>query len=128
MQTFISDIHAIGLPIAQNLTLTAAFYWDLDNQTRTWSKRFGELSNGRIGPGWRIQRRSSFPEGRRQGGDDGRCRRGSGDARDSVDDMMTHNAVIRDDGWVMRDLYLSPSAVGLLQTFVEDRCAKSRRN
>lgn len=27
MQTFISDIHAIGLPIAQNLTLTAAFYW-----------------------------------------------------------------------------------------------------
>ena len=23
-----------------------------------------------------------------------------------VDDMMTHNAAIRDDGWVMRDLYL----------------------
>jgi branched-chain amino acid transport system substrate-binding protein len=33
MQTFISDIHAIGLPIAQNLTLTAAFYWDLDDQS-----------------------------------------------------------------------------------------------
>jgi branched-chain amino acid transport system substrate-binding protein len=44
MQTFISDIHAIGLPIPQNLTLTAAFYWDLDDQTRAWLKRFGELS------------------------------------------------------------------------------------
>jgi branched-chain amino acid transport system substrate-binding protein len=48
MQTFISDVHAIGLPIAQNLTLTAAFYWDLDDQTRAWSKRFGSLSGGRM--------------------------------------------------------------------------------
>jgi hypothetical protein len=66
MQIFISDVHAIGLPIAQNLTLTAAFYWDLDDQTRAWSKRFGSLEqrkNADHGPGGRLQCRSPLPQG-----------------------------------------------------------------
>jgi branched-chain amino acid transport system substrate-binding protein len=37
---FISDIHALGLPTAQGLYLTAAWYWDLDDKTRAFSKRF----------------------------------------------------------------------------------------
>ncbi len=40
MLTFIGDIHAIGLPTAQNLVLTTAFYWDLNDETRAWSERF----------------------------------------------------------------------------------------
>jgi branched-chain amino acid transport system substrate-binding protein len=36
----LSDIHALGLPIANGLTFTTAFYWDLNDQTRSWSKRF----------------------------------------------------------------------------------------
>jgi branched-chain amino acid transport system substrate-binding protein len=36
----ITDIHALGLKAAQGLVLTTAFYWDLDDQTRAWSKRF----------------------------------------------------------------------------------------
>ena len=34
------DIHAMGLDIAQGMVLTTAFYWDRDDETRSWSKRF----------------------------------------------------------------------------------------
>lgn len=36
----ITDIHAIGLETAQGLILTQGFYWDLNDETRAWSKRF----------------------------------------------------------------------------------------
>jgi branched-chain amino acid transport system substrate-binding protein len=36
----ISDIHALGLKAAQGLVLTTSFYWDMDEETRAWSKRF----------------------------------------------------------------------------------------
>jgi len=38
----ITDIHAIGLEQAQGLIMTQAFYWDLNDETRAWSKRFHE--------------------------------------------------------------------------------------
>ena len=37
---FISDIHALGLETAQGLYLTAAWYWDLDDKSRAFGKRF----------------------------------------------------------------------------------------
>ena len=39
---FITDVHSIGLPLAQGLQLTEAFYWDLNDGTRAFSKRFAE--------------------------------------------------------------------------------------
>jgi branched-chain amino acid transport system substrate-binding protein len=39
---FISDIHSLGLETAQGMYLTTAFYWDLNDETRKWSKRFFE--------------------------------------------------------------------------------------
>ena len=36
----ITDIHSLGLPAAQGLLLTTAFYWDMDDKTRDWSKRY----------------------------------------------------------------------------------------
>lgn len=38
----ITDIHALGLKNAQGMFLTEGFYWDLNDQTRAWSKRFFE--------------------------------------------------------------------------------------
>ena len=38
----ITDIDSIGLNAAQGLLLTTAFYWDLDDKSRQWSKRFFE--------------------------------------------------------------------------------------
>ncbi len=39
---FITDVHGLGLESAQGLYLTEGFYWDMDNETRAWSKRFFE--------------------------------------------------------------------------------------
>ena len=39
---FISDIDSLGLPTAQGMLLTEAFYWDLNDDTRKWSRRFFE--------------------------------------------------------------------------------------
>jgi branched-chain amino acid transport system substrate-binding protein len=41
---FINDVHALGLKTAQGLTFTESFYWDMNDQTRAWSKRFIKLS------------------------------------------------------------------------------------
>ena len=45
---FVSDVHSIGLKLAQGLQLTEAFYWDLNEGTRTWSKRWSAKMNGRM--------------------------------------------------------------------------------
>ncbi|GMG89939.1 ABC transporter substrate-binding protein [Cupriavidus metallidurans] len=39
---YINDIHAIGLKTAQGLVLTEAFYWDMNDATRAWSRRYFE--------------------------------------------------------------------------------------
>jgi branched-chain amino acid transport system substrate-binding protein len=39
---FISDVHSLGLDTAKGMYLTTAFYWDLNEETRKWSKRFFE--------------------------------------------------------------------------------------
>jgi branched-chain amino acid transport system substrate-binding protein len=44
---FLSDIHGIGLDKAQGLILTETFYWDLNDQTRAWSKRFAAANGGK---------------------------------------------------------------------------------
>ncbi len=41
--TFITDVHGVGLKAAQGLTFVTAFYWDRDDESRAWSKRFFEL-------------------------------------------------------------------------------------
>ncbi|CAO3436650.1 ABC transporter substrate-binding protein [Azospirillum doebereinerae] len=39
---FISDVHAMGLQAAQGLMLTTGFYWDMDDETRAWSRKYME--------------------------------------------------------------------------------------
>ena len=36
---FISDVHALGLEVAQGIVLTNSFYWDLNDRTRAFSER-----------------------------------------------------------------------------------------
>lgn len=43
---FITDVHSLGLQVAQGLVMTEAFYWDQNDQTRTWSKRFADRNGG----------------------------------------------------------------------------------
>ncbi len=46
---FINDVEALGLKVAQGLTLTETFYWDQNDATRAWTKR------------WQTQRPGKFP-------------------------------------------------------------------
>ncbi|HZH53520.1 MAG TPA: ABC transporter substrate-binding protein [Microvirga sp.] len=45
---FITDVHSLGLQVAQGLVMTEAFYWDLNDQTRAWSKRYAEKMGGKM--------------------------------------------------------------------------------
>lgn len=105
---FLSDIHALGLETAQGLVLTESFYWDQNEETRAFSKRFFE----------RTGRMPTMV----QAGDYGAIAHylkavkaaGTVDAptvmktmRDTpIDDFMTRNGRIREDGRVLRDMYL----------------------
>lgn len=41
------DTHAMGLDVGQDLIIADSFYWDMDDSTRAWSKRFMERFNGK---------------------------------------------------------------------------------
>jgi len=43
---FLLDVHALGLPAAQGLIFTETFYWDMNDQTRAFTKRFAERNKG----------------------------------------------------------------------------------
>jgi branched-chain amino acid transport system substrate-binding protein len=45
---FITDVNAMGLQTAQGLLVTSAFYWDQNDGTRAFAKRFAEQDNGRM--------------------------------------------------------------------------------
>jgi len=45
---FISDVHALGLPTAQGLILTEAFYWDRNDESRAFAKRFAPQYKGNM--------------------------------------------------------------------------------
>ena len=45
---FVTDVHSLGLPTAQGLLLTEAFYWDKDDGTRSFSKEFAAANKGRM--------------------------------------------------------------------------------
>jgi branched-chain amino acid transport system substrate-binding protein len=45
---FVSDVHSLGLERAQGLRLTEAFYWDQNDRTRAFSKRFAEKFKNRM--------------------------------------------------------------------------------
>ena len=48
MLVFLSDIHGLGLPTAQGLIFTESFYWDLNDQTRAFTKRFAAAARRQV--------------------------------------------------------------------------------
>src|SRR5262252_10447747 len=47
---FVTDVAALGRPTAQGLIMTEAWYWDMNEANRAWTKRFVEKMNGRLYP------------------------------------------------------------------------------
>ena len=48
MLVFISDVHALGLPTAQGLIFTTTFYWDRNDASRAFAKRFAPQYKGNM--------------------------------------------------------------------------------
>lgn len=45
---FITDVNALGLKATQGLQVTTSFYWDLNDQTRAWAKRYFAATGGKV--------------------------------------------------------------------------------
>ena len=45
---FVNDVHAMGLKTAQGLLLTEAFYWDMNDETRAFAKKFAARMGGKM--------------------------------------------------------------------------------
>ena len=45
---FLSDVHSLGLKTAQGLVITTGWYWDQDDASRAWGKKFAEKNDGKM--------------------------------------------------------------------------------
>ncbi|MGU3497051.1 ABC transporter substrate-binding protein [Xanthobacteraceae bacterium A53D] len=106
---FISDIKSLGLPVAQGVRLTESFYWDQNDETREWSKRFAARNNGRVP----TQNQAGVYSAVRhylKGVEAAKSKDGVTVAKQMkeipVNDFMTKNAKVLPNGWVNRDFYL----------------------
>jgi branched-chain amino acid transport system substrate-binding protein len=105
---FITDVHALGLKTAQGLELTSAFYWDQNDATRAWSKRFFEQIHHMptmSQAGVASSLKHYFEAVQAVGSKD--PDKVMAKMREMpINDFMTHNGTLRIDGRVLRDLYL----------------------
>ena len=105
---FIADIHSLGLQSAKGLMLSSAFYWDLNDETRAWSKRFIEKTQKvptmiHAGTYGAVMHYLKAVEA--AGTLDGPTV--AAKMREMpVNDFMTKNGRIREDGRLVRDMYL----------------------
>lgn len=105
----LTDIHALGLNVAQGLLFTEAFYWDQNDETRAFSKRFAERHGGR--PPTMFQAgiygaAMHYLKAIQATGTDEALAVLAEMKRTPINDFMTKNGSVRNDGRVMRDMYL----------------------
>jgi branched-chain amino acid transport system substrate-binding protein len=105
---FISDVHAVGLDIAQGLVLTTAWYWDLDDRTRAFANRFYE----------KTKKMPTFPQAAVYSATltylNAVKAVGTTDSdkvleevrKTKVNDVFTQNGWIRPDGLLEHDMYI----------------------
>ena len=103
------DIHALGLNSAKGLMFADSFYWDLNDKTRAWSKRFMERFNGKA-PGSLQAAVYGAVLHYLKAVDAAKSDDGAAVAeqmrKTPINDFYTINGTIRDDGRVLRDMYL----------------------
>ncbi len=108
LQIFISDIHSLGLPAAQGMTLTTSFYWDRDDATRKWSRRF-YAKTGRMPTMIQAGVYSStmhYLEAIKATGTDDADTVLAQMRKTPVNDFFATNGILRPDGVLEHDMYL----------------------
>ncbi|HEV2263884.1 MAG TPA: ABC transporter substrate-binding protein [Stellaceae bacterium] len=106
---FIADVNALGLQTAQGLMLTEAYYWDQNDQTRAFAKRFEGEYNGKVPTsgqagvyGAVLHYLKAMAAAKTEDG----VKVVAEMRKMPINDFMTHNGKIRIDGRVIRDMYL----------------------
>jgi branched-chain amino acid transport system substrate-binding protein len=104
----ITDVHALGLAAAQGLVLTTSFYWDMDDKTRAWSKRFFAKMN-RMPTMWQAGVYSSiihYLDAIKATGTDDPLKVAAQMRATPVEDFFSRNGRLRADGLMVHDLIL----------------------
>jgi branched-chain amino acid transport system substrate-binding protein len=104
----ISDVHAMGLKGANGLIATTAYYWDRDDASRDFAKRYEAQTQrkpGMVQAGVYSSVMHYLKAVKAAGTDDGKAV--AAKMREMpVDDFFAKNAKIRDDGRLVHDMYL----------------------
>jgi len=105
---FITDINSLGLETAQGMMLTTGFYWDRDEESRAWSKRF-EARHKSMPTMSQAGVYSSlmhyFKAVDKAGTDEAGAVMAAMKSL-PINDMFAKNGYIRDDGRMIHDMYL----------------------
>jgi branched-chain amino acid transport system substrate-binding protein len=104
----ITDIDGLGLKTAQGLVLTTSFYWDMDDKTREWSKRFF-AKMGRMPTMWQAGVYSSvmhYLNAIKAAGTDDPLKVAAKMREMPVEDFFSRNGKLREDGLMVHDLIL----------------------
>jgi branched-chain amino acid transport system substrate-binding protein len=105
---FITDVHSLGLKTAQGLLMTSAYYWDQNEETRAFGRRFFSKMKHMptmVQAGVYGAITHYLKAMKAAGGDDAAAVMAK--MRDMpINDFMTHDGKLRIDGRVMRDMYL----------------------
>jgi branched-chain amino acid transport system substrate-binding protein len=104
----ITDVNALGLKAAQGLVLTTSFYWDMDDKTRQWSKRFFEKIN-KMPTMWQAGVYSSvmnYLEAVKATGTDDPLKVVAQMRSTPIEDLFARNGRLREDNLMVHDLML----------------------
>ena len=104
----ITDIHALGLKTAKGLFLTDGFYWDRNDESRAWSKRFFDQRKKmptivQVGTYSAVLH---YLKGVQAAGTDEAKATVAAMKKMPVHDVFAQNGKIRDDGRMVHDMYL----------------------
>jgi branched-chain amino acid transport system substrate-binding protein len=105
---FATDVQSLTLPVAQGLVLTESFYWDLNDETRAWTKRYRAKKDrlpSMLTAGVYSSTLHYLKAVQAAGTDEPKAVMAK--MRElPVNDVMTKNGKLREDGRLVRDMYL----------------------
>ena len=105
---FITDIHSLGLKVTQDMYLTEGFYWDLNEETRAWSRRFFEKQKKMPTMVHAGQYSSTmhYLKAIKAAGTDETSKVMTMMKKTPINDFFAKKGQIREDGRMVHDMYL----------------------
>jgi len=106
---WIQDVHSLGLPVAQGLQLTNAWYWDMNDETRAFAKRYQQRVGGQMPNMAHAGDYSStmhYLKAVQAAGSDDPDAVSAKMRELPINDMFAKGGKIREDGRMVHDMYL----------------------